>query len=100
VLALLNVTHLEGVGRRAEGEEASTSLVFCLLPRARMRADKLEGLDPSSLEYLVCAEKLSLGETDWISISRFRDCCAANSIPRAGMPSESTAAMLTPAKGT
>jgi hypothetical protein len=66
VLALLNGTHLERVRRPAEGEEASTSLVFCLLPRARMRVNKLEGIDPSSLSYLLCAEKLSPDETDWI----------------------------------
>jgi hypothetical protein len=35
VQPMLDVTYLEGVGKRAEGKEALTLLVFCLLPQAR-----------------------------------------------------------------
>jgi hypothetical protein len=77
VHALLNVTHLEIARRRAEGEEASTLLVFRLLPRARMCANKLEGIDPSSLMHLAVVRREIVARRNGL------DSCMANSIPRA-----------------
>jgi hypothetical protein len=66
VQALMDVTYLEGVGRRAGRQEALTLLVFCRPPPARERAlmPLNLGIGPSSPWDLPCFEKLSPGETD------------------------------------